>query len=171
MCYIFTYSICLGLLRRNCWGETSECNPPLMTSNLKLGPSQKIFGDKNWGPSRFRFHSDFCKIIMKLFALAALTRNWLVKYRDSKKRRKFSENFLTRKSAQRGSLRDEPESRRGNDLVKMIETLDPTFDKFSVFQYGCNCQFLMSGDRPMSHPGYGRPVDALDRICKGSSRN
>ena len=69
-------------------------------------------------------------------------------------------------SAQRGTDRGDPESRRGNDLTKMIETLDPSFDKFSIFQYGCNCQFLMSGDRPMSHPGYGRPVDALDRICK-----
>ena len=58
--------------------------------------------------------------------------------------------------------------RNGNDLTKIIETLLPSFDKFSIWQYGCNCQFLMSGDRPMSHPGYGRPVDALDRICKVS---
>ena len=84
-------------------------------------------------------------------------------------------------SAQRGIERADDESandmsqsdeiergRNGNDLTKIIETLLPSFDKFSIWQYGCNCQFLMSGDRPMSHPGYGRPVDALDRICKVS---
>ena len=84
-------------------------------------------------------------------------------------------------SAQRGIERADDDSindmsqsdeiergRNGNDLTKIIETLLPSFDKFSIWQYGCNCQFLMSGDRPMSHPGYGRPVDALDRICKVS---
>ena len=90
-------------------------------------------------------------------------------------------NFDDIFSAQRGIERADDESandmsqsdeiergRNGNDLTKIIETLLPSFDKFSIWQYGCNCQFLMSGDRPMSHPGYGRPVDALDRICKVS---
>ena len=90
-------------------------------------------------------------------------------------------NFDKIFSAQRGIERADDESvndmsqsdeiergRNGNDLTKIIETLLPSFDKFSIWQYGCNCQFLMSGDRPMSHPGYGRPVDALDRICKVS---
>merc|ERR1712080_65756 len=30
--------------------------------------------------------------------------------------------------------------------------------------YGCNC--LILGDRPMSDPGKGRPVDELDSVCK-----
>ena len=31
--------------------------------------------------------------------------------------------------------------------------------------YGCNCHFLV-GDRPMSKPGYGQPIDELDQVCK-----
>jgi len=40
----------------------------------------------------------------------------------------------------------------------------PDFDERKYWAYGCNC--LILGDRPMSDPGYGRPVDKLDNVCK-----
>lgn len=38
------------------------------------------------------------------------------------------------------------------------------FDERKYWAYGCNCHIL--GDRPMSDPGYGPPVDPLDKVCK-----
>merc|ERR1712227_994841 len=59
------------------------------------------------------------------------------------------------------------EVRRYNELVTMIKSVFPDFDEQKFFQYGCNCQFInYENDLPMSHPGYGAPVDELDKICK-----
>merc|ERR1711868_297757 len=41
---------------------------------------------------------------------------------------------------------------------------NPDFDERKYWTYGCNC--LILGDRPMSDPGHGPPVDALDTVCK-----
>ena len=38
------------------------------------------------------------------------------------------------------------------------------FDEKKYWTYGCNCHVL--GDRPMSDPGFGPPVDRLDSVCK-----
>ena len=38
------------------------------------------------------------------------------------------------------------------------------FDERKYWAYGCNC--LILGDRPMSDPGMGKPVDELDVVCK-----
>ena len=68
-------------------------------------------------------------------------------------------------SAQRN---DEPQgqlgARRYDDLHKIAKFYMPDFDERKYWAYGCNC--LILGDRPMSDPGHGRPVDALDMICK-----
>jgi len=54
--------------------------------------------------------------------------------------------------------------RRYNDLLKLVKHFTPEFDERKYWAYGCNC--LILGDRPMSDPGLGRPVDSLDMICK-----
>jgi len=38
------------------------------------------------------------------------------------------------------------------------------FDERKYWTYGCQC--LILGDRPMSDPGHGPPVDELDNVCK-----
>lgn len=54
--------------------------------------------------------------------------------------------------------------RRYSDLLKIVQHYTPNFDERKYWAYGCNC--LILGDRPMSDPGFGKPVDALDAICK-----
>merc|ERR1711990_1187242 len=54
--------------------------------------------------------------------------------------------------------------RRYSQLVDMMSHYNPTFDERKYWAYGCNC--LILGDRPMSGPGHGPPVDALDTVCK-----
>lgn len=54
--------------------------------------------------------------------------------------------------------------RRYFQLVDMMEHYNPQFDEKKYWTYGCHC--LILGDRPMSDPGHGRPVDALDVVCK-----
>jgi hypothetical protein len=54
--------------------------------------------------------------------------------------------------------------RRYNQLTDMMEHYNPDFDERKYWTYGCNC--LILGDRPMSDPGHGPPVDALDTVCK-----
>ena len=54
--------------------------------------------------------------------------------------------------------------RRYSDLLKLVKHFTPEFDERKYWAYGCNC--LILGDRPMSDPGFGRPVDPLDMICK-----
>lgn len=54
--------------------------------------------------------------------------------------------------------------RRYSDLLKIVQHFTPSFDERKYWAYGCNC--LILGDRPMSDPGFGKPVDSLDSICK-----
>jgi len=56
------------------------------------------------------------------------------------------------------------EIRRFSQLEEMMEFYSDDFDSRKYWTYGCNC-FLL-GDRPMSDPGMGQPVDALDGLCK-----
>jgi hypothetical protein len=49
-------------------------------------------------------------------------------------------------------------------LTDMMRHYNPSFDERKYWTYGCNC--LILGDRPMSDPGHGPPVDALDTVCK-----
>ena len=45
-----------------------------------------------------------------------------------------------------------------------MEYYNSEFDDRKYWTYGCNCHVL--GDRPMSDPGFGPPVDRLDSVCK-----
>jgi len=54
--------------------------------------------------------------------------------------------------------------RRYFQLVDMMTHYNPEFDERKYWTYGCQC--LVLGDRPMSDPGKGPPVDALDAVCK-----
>jgi len=49
-------------------------------------------------------------------------------------------------------------------LTDMMQHYNQDFDERKYWAYGCNC--LILGDRPMSDPGHGPPVDALDSVCK-----
>jgi hypothetical protein len=55
-------------------------------------------------------------------------------------------------------------SRRYAQLTDMMKHYNNDFDERKYWTYGCNC--LVLGDRPMSDPGAGPPVDALDTVCK-----
>ena len=50
--------------------------------------------------------------------------------------------------------------RRYSQLTKMMRFHNADFDERKYWTYGCNC--LMLGDRPLSQPGIGPPVDELD---------
>ena len=67
--------------------------------------------------------------------------------------------------------------RRYQQLMSMIKFHNPDFDERKYFVYGCNCLMLGKfrawetnlnsiGDRPLSDPGHGKSVDALDSVCK-----
>ena len=56
------------------------------------------------------------------------------------------------------------QDRRYFQLMDMFRNYNPDFDQRKYWTYGCNC--LILGDRPMSDPGHGPPVDALDTVCK-----
>merc|ERR1719219_755503 len=45
-----------------------------------------------------------------------------------------------------------------------MDHFNPQFDARKHLNYGCQCVF--DGDRPMSDPGFGDPVDELDVTCK-----
>ena len=55
-------------------------------------------------------------------------------------------------------------SKRYFQLKEMMDFFNDDFDERKYWAYGCNC--LILGDRPMSDPGHGLPVDALDSVCK-----
>ena len=55
-------------------------------------------------------------------------------------------------------------SKRYSQLVSMMENFNPDFDEKKYWAYGCNC--LVLGDRPMSDPSKGQPVDEMDTTCK-----
>ena len=62
--------------------------------------------------------------------------------------------------------------RRYDQFEAMAKIFDGAFDKRTITRYGCNCPHI--GDRPLSDPGKGAPVDPLDRVCltfKVSQRN
>ena len=60
--------------------------------------------------------------------------------------------------------REIEQDRRYFQLKKFMEYYNINFDERKYWTYGCNCHIL--GDRPMSDPGYGPPVDRLDSVCK-----
>lgn len=53
--------------------------------------------------------------------------------------------------------------RRYDQFESMARMYDRRFDKRVITKYGCNCPHI--GDRPLSDPGKGTPVDELDRVC------
>jgi len=63
----------------------------------------------------------------------------------------------------RDTVPDDP-TRRYFQLTRMMEFFNDEFDERKYWTYGCNC--LILGDRPMSDPGHGPPIDALDTVCK-----
>ena len=71
-------------------------------------------------------------------------------------------------SGQRNQGNSEPQgqlgARRYDDLAAIARFYMPDFDERKYWAYGCNC--LILGDRPMSDPGMGKPVDELDVVCK-----
>lgn len=54
--------------------------------------------------------------------------------------------------------------KRYQQLTTQMNFYNANFDARRFWAYGCNC--LILGDRPMSDPGLGPPVDALDNSCK-----
>ena len=67
--------------------------------------------------------------------------------------------------AERGRVpTQEQGSKRYSQLVEMMGNYNAAFDERKYWTYGCNC--LILGDRPMSDPGHGKPVDELDTVCK-----
>jgi len=56
------------------------------------------------------------------------------------------------------------DDRRYDQLAELMGHYNNQFDERKYWAYGCNC--LILGDRPMSDPGHGPPVDALDTVCK-----
>ena len=54
--------------------------------------------------------------------------------------------------------------RRYKQLTSQMEYYNSEFDERKYWAYGCQC--LILGDRPMSDPGHGPPVDELDAVCK-----
>ena len=53
---------------------------------------------------------------------------------------------------------------RYSQLLEMFQFYNPNFDERKYLSYGCNCHVF--GNRPMSDPGFGPPVDSLDQSCK-----
>ena len=67
--------------------------------------------------------------------------------------------------AERGRVPSQEQgSKRYSQLVEMMGNYNAAFDERKYWTYGCNC--LILGDRPMSDPGHGKPVDELDTVCK-----
>lgn len=72
--------------------------------------------------------------------------------------------LASRKNKQNIERTSERTERRYAQLIEMMKNYNELFDERTYWTYGCNC--LILGDRPMSDPGYGRPVDDLDAECK-----
>ena len=60
--------------------------------------------------------------------------------------------------------REIEQDRRYFQLKEFMKHYNREFDEKKYWTYGCNCHVL--GDRPMSDPGFGPPVDRLDSVCK-----
>jgi len=54
--------------------------------------------------------------------------------------------------------------KRHAQLTEMFTAYNPMFNDRQYFAYGCNC--LLLGDRPITDPSLGPPVDELDSTCK-----
>ena len=77
---------------------------------------------------------------------------------NGKKKKFFSHVFCTKLFLELGIAQ-----RRYDQFESMASAFDRKFDKRVITKYGCNCPHL--GDRPLSDPGKGAPVDELDRVC------
>ena len=64
-----------------------------------------------------------------------------------------------------GVWSERPPVRRMAQLDQMMQSLVPGFMHVKYYAYGCNCNML-AGDRPLSQPGAGQPIDELDGTCK-----
>lgn len=73
-----------------------------------------------------------------------------------------AEPLLNRHPRQSGGPMDQ--ERRYSQLTDMMNFYNADFDERKYWTYGCQC--LILGDRPMSDPGHGPPVDGLDAVCK-----
>ena len=60
--------------------------------------------------------------------------------------------------------REIEQDRRYFQLLEFMRHYNRLFDEHKYWTYGCNCHVM--GDRPMSDPGFGPPVDKLDSVCK-----
>jgi len=76
----------------------------------------------------------------------------------------LAESTLAMSSNNRVARQSPDQDRRYFQLTDMMSFYNPDFDERKYWTYGCNC--LILGDRPMSDPGHGPPVDALDTVCK-----
>merc|ERR1711953_334 len=56
------------------------------------------------------------------------------------------------------------DARRYKQLTAQMQYYNADFDERKYWTYGCQC--LILGDRPMSDPGHGPPIDELDSVCK-----
>ena len=68
-----------------------------------------------------------------------------------------------------GGTASSPKVRRFSQLEEMMKKHNPKFNIFNHFAYACNCNLLATGgiaDRPLTQPGWGRPVDEVDAVCK-----
>ena len=68
--------------------------------------------------------------------------------------------FTLAKAVELESALGRATGRRYSQLTKMMRFYNDEFDERKYWTYGCNC--LMLGDRPLSQPGIGPPVDELD---------
>merc|ERR1712037_608137 len=63
---------------------------------------------------------------------------------------------------QNASENEERNARRYDQFMEMTKTYWKNYDDKKLWSYGCNG--FNRGDRPMSSPGYGLPIDELDRL-------
>ncbi|CAG5080013.1 Oidioi.mRNA.OKI2018_I69.PAR.g9444.t1.cds [Oikopleura dioica] len=70
---------------------------------------------------------------------------------------------LTQAKSTESGIERMVDARRYDQFEGMAKVFDGSFDKRVITRYGCNCPHI--GDRPLSDPGKGAPVDPLDRVC------
>merc|ERR1712176_730368 len=80
------------------------------------------------------------------------------------KKMKLTIALIAAAKANKVARQADDSDRRYSQLVDMMSHYNPTFDERKYWAYGCNC--LILGDRPMSDPGHGPPIDPLDVVCK-----
>ena len=77
---------------------------------------------------------------------------------------KLTTALIAAATAHKVARQADDSDRRYFQLKNMMVYYNNDFDERKYWTYGCNCHFL--GDRPMSDPGFGPPVDRLDGVCK-----